>query len=77
MLDLLDKSAVSYQLVLTKADELKAKDVAARLAGVEAALKRRPAAFPGVILTSAHKGEGIAELRAAVAALLAERGDSF
>jgi GTP-binding protein len=74
MLDLLDKSAVSYQLVLTKSDELKAKDVTARVASVEAALKRRPAAFPAVILTSAHKSEGIAELRAAVATLLAERG---
>jgi GTP-binding protein len=73
MLDLLDKSAVSYQLVLTKADELKPKDVAARMAGVEAALKRRPAAFPSVILTSAHSGAGIADLRAAVATLLAER----
>jgi GTP-binding protein len=73
MLDLLDKSAVSYQLVLTKGDELKKKDAAPRIAEVEGALKRRPAAYPEVILTSAHKGEGIGELRGAVARLLAER----
>jgi GTP-binding protein len=73
MLDVLDTSAVSYQLVLTKGDELKPKDVASRIAEVEAALKRRPAAYPAVILTSAHDGTGIAELRAAIALLLAER----
>jgi len=73
MLDMLDKTAVSYQLVLTKGDELKAKDVAARIAGVETALARRPAAYPGVILTSSHSGTGLAELRAAIARLLAER----
>ena len=74
MLDILDKTAVSYQLVLTKGDELKAKDVAPRLAATEAALARRPAAYPDVILTSAHDGRGVAELRAAIATLLAERG---
>jgi GTP-binding protein len=73
MLDLLDKTAVSYQLVLTKGDELKRKDVASRIAEVEAALARRPAAYSGVILTSAHEGTGIAELRAAIATLLIER----
>ncbi|MFI5014174.1 MAG: ribosome biogenesis GTP-binding protein YihA/YsxC [Hyphomicrobiales bacterium] len=73
MLDMLDKTAVSYQLVLTKGDELKAKEVPARLAEVEAALARRPAAYPGVILTSARTGTGLAELRAAIATLLSER----
>jgi len=73
MLDLLDRSAVSYQLLLTKSDELKTREAAERIAGVEAALARRPAAFPNVILTSAHTGAGIAESRAAIATLLAER----
>jgi GTP-binding protein len=72
-LDMLDKAAVSYQLVLTKGDEVKAKDVPARLAEVEAGLARRPAAYPGVILTSARTGAGLPELRAAIARLLAER----
>ena len=74
MLDVLDKAAVSYQLVLTKGDEVKEKDVPARIAGVDAGLARRPAAYPGVILTSSRTGAGLPELRAAIAALLAERG---
>jgi GTP-binding protein len=73
MLDLLDQAAVSYQLVLTKGDEVKEKDVPARIAGVKASLARRPAAYPDVILTSSRTGAGLPELRAAIAALLAER----
>ena len=73
MLDLLDQAAVSYQLVLTKGDEVKEKDVPARIAGVKASLARRPAAYPDVILTSSRTGVGMPELRAAIAALLAER----
>lgn len=74
MLDILDKAAISYQLVLTKGDEVKAKEQTSRLAAVQAALARRPAAYPNVILTSARTGAGLPELRAAIAALLAERG---
>jgi GTP-binding protein len=73
MLDLFDQVAISYQLVLTKGDEVKEKDVPARIAGVEASLARRPAAYPDVILTSSRTGAGLPELRAAIAALLAER----
>jgi len=73
MLDLLDQAAVSYQLVLTKGDEVKEKDVPARIAGVKASLARRPAAYPDVILSSSRTGAGLPELRAAIAALLAER----
>ena len=74
ILGLLDKAAVSYQIVLTKADALKPPALAARIGEVAAALARRPAAFPEVIATSARTGEGVEALRAAVAALLAERG---
>jgi GTP-binding protein len=73
MLDLLDRAAVSYQLVLTKRDELKAAERAAVLEATRAALARRPAAFPRIVLTSSRSGEGVAELRAEVARLLAER----
>ena len=73
VLDGLDKAAVSYQLVLTKADALKKSEVAGRLAGIEAALARRPAAFPQVILTSSRDDSGVPELRAAIARLLSER----
>ncbi len=71
--DALGSAAVSHQIVLTKCDAVKKSELAGRIAEVEAALARRPAAFPGVLTTSAHDGAGIAELRAAVARLLAER----
>jgi len=74
MLDLLDKSAVSYQIVLTKHDEVKAVDAAQCLARTQEAIGKRPAAFPKVIFTSSQNGEGIADLREAIARLLVERG---
>jgi len=74
MLDLLDKSAVSYQIVLTKRDEVKATDAAQCLAKTLLSIGKRPAAFPEIIFTSSEKGEGIAELRESIARLLAERG---
>jgi GTP-binding protein len=73
-LDTLGEAAVSHQIVLTKCDEVKASELPRRIAEVEAALAKRAAAFPGVLLTSAHEGTGIPDLRAAVARLLAERG---
>jgi GTP-binding protein len=69
----LGQAAVSHQIVLTKADAVKPAELTARIAEVEAALAKRPAAFPTVLVTSAHNGAGIPELRAAVARLLAER----
>ena len=73
VLDGLDKAAVSYQVVLTKLDALKASEVEQRLAGIREGLAKRPAAYPQVIATSSEKGIGIAELRGAIARLLAER----
>ena len=69
----LDKAAVNYQVVLTKTDEVKAADLAARVAATKAALARHPAAYPEIALTSSHSDAGIAELRAAIARLLKER----
>jgi GTP-binding protein len=75
MFDLLDKSAMSYQVVLTKRDAVKnAAEREARLADTKAALRKHSAAHPEVILTSSDTGEGIPELRGAIARLLAERG---
>ena len=74
MLDYLDRSAMSYQIVLTKQDELKAAEREGRLAATLALVNKRPAAFPEAIFTSSRSGEGVAELRAAIARLLAERG---
>jgi GTP-binding protein len=73
VLDLLDKAAVSYQIVLTKADKLKPGERAAREEEVREAIKRRPAAFPEVVFTSSEKGDGVPELKAAIARLIAER----
>ena len=73
VLDTLDEAAVSYQVVLTKADQVKPAELAACIAATAAAIARRPAAYPEVLATSARSGAGIADLRAAVARLLAER----
>ncbi|MDE2364820.1 MAG: YihA family ribosome biogenesis GTP-binding protein [Hyphomicrobiales bacterium] len=72
--DALDASAVSYAVVLTKKDEVKKGEIDARIAEVEAGIAKRRAAFPHVLFTSSRSGEGVPELRAAVAQLLAERG---
>ncbi len=72
-LDALGQVAVSHQIVLTKSDELKPAELSRRIAEVEAALAKRPAAFPTVLATSARDGTGIPELRAAIARLLKER----
>jgi GTP-binding protein len=73
MLDLFDKSAVSYEIVLTKKDEVKGPAVEQRLAETQVALATRPAAYPEILFTSAHTGEGVLELRASIARLVAER----
>jgi GTP-binding protein len=76
VLDTLDKAAASYQIVLTKADEVKAQDLAARVEATRDALAKHPAAYPEVIATSARAGTGMPELRSAIARLLKERGMS-
>jgi GTP-binding protein len=72
-LDALGQAAVSHQVVLTKCDEMKPADLAGRIADVESALVKRPAAFPTVLATSSYDGTGVPELRAAIGRLLAER----
>lgn len=74
MFDILDKAAVSYQVVLTKRDEVKPGAQAAVVAATQAELSKRVAAFPELVFTSSETGEGVAELRASIARLLAERG---
>jgi GTP-binding protein len=69
----LGQAAVSHQVVLTKCDEVNPAELAGRIAEVETALAKRPAAYPTVLATSAHDGAGIAELRAAIARLLQEQ----
>ncbi|MGN6689963.1 MAG: ribosome biogenesis GTP-binding protein YihA/YsxC [Sphingopyxis sp.] len=66
VLEMLDTAAVSYRLVLTKADKIKATELAAVHAATEAEARKHPAAHPEVIATSSEKGLGIADLRTAV-----------
>ncbi len=73
MFDLLDRSAVSYQIVLTKHDEVKVSERAQVIEATLAALAKRPAAYPLLVFTSSQTGEGIAQLRASIAQLLRER----
>jgi len=73
VLDTLDEAAVSYQVVLTKADQVKPAELGSRVDEVQGVLAGRPAAYPQVLATSAHDGTGIPLLRAAVARLRAER----
>jgi GTP-binding protein len=68
MMTMLDEAAVGYRLVLTKADKIKASELAAVQTATEAEARKRTAAFPLVHATSSEKGLGIAELRAAVLA---------
>lgn len=66
MMRMLDESAVTYRLVLTKTDKVKASELSAVAAKVAEEARTHPAAYPELHLTSAEKGMGIAELRAAI-----------
>ena len=67
VMDELDRAAVSYQVVLTKADKVKASERAAVEAATSEAIRRRAAAYPVVVATSGVKGDGIDALRAEIA----------
>jgi GTP-binding protein len=69
IMKLLDTSAVTFQVVMTKADKVKEKDREKILRQVREALAKHPAAFPEIVLTSSEKGDGIATLRAIIAGL--------
>src|SRR4051812_11521392 len=73
VLKTLDVAAVSYQLVLTKGDQVPAGELEARLAQTAAAISRRAAAFPDILVASARAGTGMPELRATIARMVAER----
>jgi GTP-binding protein len=71
-LDALGEAAVSHQIVLTKADQLKPNELEDRLSAIRAVIAKRAAAFPELLVTSALKGPGMPELRAAIARLVSE-----
>ncbi|MBU0645727.1 MAG: ribosome biogenesis GTP-binding protein YihA/YsxC [Alphaproteobacteria bacterium] len=70
IMERLDKSAVTFQVVLTKADKVKEVERAAILEQVRAAVAKHPAAYPELIVTSSEKGWGIDVLRAVIATLV-------
>jgi len=74
VMNLLDTAAVSYALVLTKHDEVKKAEGEKILAATRLEIAKRPAAYPEIIFTSSRTGNGIPDLRTAIARLLEERG---
>lgn len=66
LMKMLDETAVSYRIVLTKADKVKDQDLEKVVKATTQAIQKRPAAFPAVLFTSAEKGDGIPLLRAVV-----------
>ena len=69
LMGLLDKAAVNYRIVLTKADKTSVKDTDKAKEDIAAVLKKHPAAYPVIALTSAHDNIGLEELRATLIAL--------
>ncbi len=67
IMTLLDRAAVTFQVVMTKADKPPARDLAATVEAVGAALAKHPAAFPEIVVTSSETGAGLETLRAIVA----------
>jgi len=70
IMSLLDSSAVTFQVVMTKTDKVKEKDHEKVMAQVREKLSKHPAAFPEIVMTSSEKGDGIANLRAIIANLI-------
>ena len=73
MLTQLDQAALSYQIVLTKRDEVKLSQIEKTITDAQAVLRGHPAAHPDVIFVSSHKNDGLADLREAIARLMYER----
>ncbi len=69
ILTLLDRSAVTFQVVMTKADKVSRAERDANIDQVRGALARHPAAYPEIVVTSSEKGDGIETLRAIIATL--------
>ena len=69
IMTLLDRAAVTFQVVMTKADKVKGSALEDSMAATRAAMAKHPAAYPELILTSSEKGEGIAALRAVIASI--------
>ena len=71
----LDQAGLSYQIVMTKSDQVGASELTTHMSAAAAVLAKHPAAHPELLVTSSHTGAGVPEMRAAIARLLAERAD--
>ena len=69
-MELLSKSAVTFQVVMTKCDKLKTSDLAKVTDNPIAAIRKYPAAYPELVQTSSAKGDGVATLRAIIAGIV-------
>ena len=70
IMQLMNRSALTFQVVLTKIDKIKEPEQKKVLLQVRAKLAKHPAAFPELVVTSSDKGDGIATLRAVIAGLI-------
>jgi GTP-binding protein len=70
IMELLDRSAVTFQVVITKADKPRAAELEQAIARTREVLAKHPAAYPEIVVTSAEKGEGIATLRSIIATMV-------
>jgi GTP-binding protein len=70
LMDLLDEAALSYQVIMTKADEMKPEEIETARARLAIQLERRPAAHPEIVVTSSRSRAGIDQLRAELAAVV-------
>lgn len=70
VLQMMDKAAMSYQIIVTKADKAKKAELEKNLSQIEKELAKHPAAHPDILLTSSEKGTGIAEVRATIGRLV-------
>ena len=70
IMEMLDKAAVTYQLILTKADKISTKELSKQIEALQTEIKKHAAAYNEVIATSSAKNIGLSELRAEIAGLI-------
>jgi len=70
IMEMMDKAAMSYQIIVTKADKVKKTELDKHLSNIEQELAKHPAAHPDILVTSSEKGKGIAEVRATIGRLV-------
>jgi len=72
VMEMMDTAAMSYQIIVTKADKAKKGELDKHLANIQKELAKHPAAHPDILVTSSEKGTGIAEVRATIGKLVKE-----